>query len=117
MQVAILILFPFFFDSVLNQFIVKWMEHSFFMNRFSDKQIIKLQETPDEIPEGGTPHTVSVLMHDKLVDAGKPGDRVEVRIGHSDQYNKSRHVVLVYANGQFNPFFITDHWNIQGYEH
>ncbi|TVU34032.1 hypothetical protein EJB05_15853 [Eragrostis curvula] len=46
--------------------------------RFSDKQIIKLQETPDEIPEGGTPHTVSVLMHDKLVDAGKPGDRVEI---------------------------------------
>ncbi|MQL94869.1 hypothetical protein Taro_027535 [Colocasia esculenta] len=46
--------------------------------RFADKQIVKLQETPDEIPEGGTPHTVSILMHDKLVDAGKPGDRVEV---------------------------------------
>ncbi|KAK7264255.1 hypothetical protein RJT34_31861 [Clitoria ternatea] len=45
---------------------------------FTDKQIVRLQETPDEIPEGGTPHTVSVLMHDKLVDAGKPGDRVEV---------------------------------------
>lgn len=40
---------------------------------------MRLQETPDEIPEGGTPHTVSLLMHDKLVDAGKPGDRVEVR--------------------------------------
>jgi len=39
---------------------------------------VRLQETPDEIPEGGTPHTVSLLMHDKLVDAGKPGDRVEV---------------------------------------
>lgn len=47
--------------------------------RFADKQIVRLQETPDEIPEGGTPHTVSLLMHDKLVDAGKPGDRVEVR--------------------------------------
>lgn len=46
--------------------------------RFADKQIVRLQETPDDIPEGGTPHTVSVLMHDKLVDAGKPGDRVEV---------------------------------------
>ncbi|KAM5558899.1 hypothetical protein ABKV19_020517, partial [Rosa sericea] len=45
---------------------------------FTDKQIVKLQETPDEIPEGGAPHTVSLLMHDKLVDAGKPGDRVEV---------------------------------------
>ncbi|XP_057966145.1 DNA replication licensing factor MCM4 [Malania oleifera] len=46
--------------------------------RFVDKQIVRLQETPDEIPEGGTPHTASLLMHDKLVDAGKPGDRVEV---------------------------------------
>ncbi|XP_065869433.1 DNA replication licensing factor MCM4 [Euphorbia lathyris] len=46
--------------------------------RFADKQIVRLQETPDEIPEGGTPHTVSLLMHDKLVDVGKPGDRVEV---------------------------------------
>ncbi|KAI0522835.1 hypothetical protein KFK09_005220 [Dendrobium nobile] len=46
--------------------------------RFADKQIVKLQETPDEIPEGGTPHTVSILMHDKLVDTGKPGDRVEI---------------------------------------
>ncbi|KAL9296381.1 hypothetical protein ACSQ67_022277 [Phaseolus vulgaris] len=46
--------------------------------RFTDKQIVRLQETPDEIPEGGTPHTVSLLLHDKLVDIGKPGDRVEV---------------------------------------
>ncbi|KAL9244987.1 hypothetical protein vseg_018698 [Gypsophila vaccaria] len=46
--------------------------------RFADKQIVRLQETPDEIPEGGTPHTVSLLLHDKLVDIGKPGDRVEV---------------------------------------
>lgn len=46
--------------------------------RFADKQIVRLQETPDEIPDGGTPHTVSLLMHDKLVDVGKPGDRVEV---------------------------------------
>nr|GMD16353.1 DNA replication licensing factor MCM4 [Ipomoea batatas] len=46
--------------------------------RFVDKQIVRLQETPDDIPDGGTPHTVSLLVHDKLVDAGKPGDRVEV---------------------------------------
>ncbi|PKA59683.1 Protein PROLIFERA [Apostasia shenzhenica] len=46
--------------------------------RFADKQIVKVQETPDEIPEGGTPNTVSILMHDTLVDSGKPGDRVEI---------------------------------------
>lgn len=50
-----------------------------FTYRFADKQVVRLQETPDDIPDGGTPHTVSLLMHDKLVDAGKPGDRVEVR--------------------------------------
>ena len=47
--------------------------------RFADKQVVRVQETPDDIPDGGTPHTVTLLMHDKLVDAGKPGDRVEVR--------------------------------------
>lgn len=66
--------------------------------RFADKQIVKLQETPDEIPEGGTPHTVSILMHDKLVDSGKPGDRVEitgiyramsVRVGQTQRTVKS----------------------------
>ncbi|KAH7426637.1 hypothetical protein KP509_10G009500 [Ceratopteris richardii] len=46
--------------------------------RFADKQIVRLQETPDAIPEGETPHTVSLLMHDRLVDAAKPGDRVEI---------------------------------------
>ncbi|XP_026427555.1 DNA replication licensing factor MCM4-like [Papaver somniferum] len=45
---------------------------------FDDKQIVRFQETPYDIPKGGTPHTVSLLMHDKLIDAGKPGDRVEV---------------------------------------
>lgn len=48
-------------------------------HRFADKQVVRVQETPDDIPDGGTPHTVTLLMHDKLVDAGKPGDRVEVR--------------------------------------
>lgn len=61
------------FLSVVNFYNVLWTKF-----RFADKQIVKLQETPDEIPEGGTPHTVSIVMHDKLVDCGKPGDRVEV---------------------------------------
>ncbi|KAJ6906219.1 hypothetical protein NC652_023849 [Populus alba x Populus x berolinensis] len=60
--------------------------------RFAEKQIVRLQETPDEIPDGGTPHTVSLLMHDKLVDAGKPGDRIEamsVRVGPTQRTVKS----------------------------
>lgn len=45
---------------------------------FSDKQQIKLQETPESIPEGETPHTLSLYAHDDLVDAVVPGDRVQI---------------------------------------
>ncbi|KAI3649918.1 hypothetical protein MP228_005550 [Amoeboaphelidium protococcarum] len=46
--------------------------------QFYDKQIIRIQETPDSVPDGQTPHTVSLVVYDELVDAAKPGDRVEV---------------------------------------
>ncbi|KAK0731790.1 MCM2/3/5 family-domain-containing protein [Lasiosphaeris hirsuta] len=45
---------------------------------FEDKQIIKLQETPDAVPPGQTPHTVSVCVYNELVDFCKAGDRVEL---------------------------------------
>lgn len=45
---------------------------------FVDKQLIKLQEAPNDIPEGETPHTVSMFTRQDLVDATKPGDRVTV---------------------------------------
>ncbi|RKP18631.1 MCM-domain-containing protein [Rozella allomycis CSF55] len=45
---------------------------------FADKQIIRLQETPDEIPEGQTPHTVTLMVYDSLVDVVRPGDRIEI---------------------------------------
>ncbi|KAJ8613175.1 hypothetical protein MRB53_037041 [Persea americana] len=45
---------------------------------FSDKQVIKLQETPDSIPDGQTPHSVSLCVYNELVDFCKAGDRIEV---------------------------------------
>jgi DNA replication licensing factor MCM4 len=45
---------------------------------FSDKQVCRLQETPDETPDGQTPYTVSMCVYDDLMDVAKPGDRVEV---------------------------------------
>ena len=45
---------------------------------FMDKQVIKLQETPDSVPAGQTPHSVSMCAYDELVDLCKAGDRVEV---------------------------------------
>ena len=45
---------------------------------FSDRQYIKLQETPEIVPDGETPQTVTLVVHDELVDSVKPGDRVEI---------------------------------------
>lgn len=45
---------------------------------FSDKQVIKLQETPDAVPAGQTPHSVSICVYDDLVDFCKAGDRVQI---------------------------------------
>ncbi|KAJ3385823.1 hypothetical protein HDU84_002005 [Entophlyctis sp. JEL0112] len=42
---------------------------------FSDKQVCRMQETPDETPDGQTPYTVSMCVYDELVDVAKPGDR------------------------------------------
>jgi len=45
---------------------------------FSNRQQVKMQETPDAMPEGETPHTVNLCLFDAMVDNAKPGDRVEV---------------------------------------
>ena len=45
---------------------------------FADKQVIKLQETPDNVPDGQTPHSVSICAFNELVDFCKAGDRVEI---------------------------------------
>ncbi|XP_064641337.1 DNA replication licensing factor mcm4-A-like [Lineus longissimus] len=56
--------------------------HSFAMvhnrSQFTDKQMVKLQESPEDMPAGQTPHTVCVYSHGDLVDKVQPGDRVKV---------------------------------------
>jgi DNA replication licensing factor MCM4 len=47
-------------------------------SEFSDKQVIKLQETPDNVPDGQTPHAVSLCCYDELCDVARAGDRIEV---------------------------------------
>lgn len=37
-----------------------------------------VQENPNEIPEGETPHAVTMLCFDEMVDTATPGDRVTV---------------------------------------
>ena len=43
---------------------------------YSDKQLLKIQESPNLIPEGETPHAVTAFVYDALVDFVRPGDRV-----------------------------------------
>ena len=50
------------------------IEHN--LSLFSDRQHIKLQESPETIPQGETPQTVGAIVFEELVDYAKPGDRV-----------------------------------------
>lgn len=45
-------------------------------SEFADKQVIKLQETPDNVPDGQTPHSVSLCCYDELCDVARAGDRI-----------------------------------------
>lgn len=38
----------------------------------------RAQENPNAIPEGETPHNVTLLCYDPMTDATKPGDRITV---------------------------------------
>lgn len=37
-----------------------------------------MQENPNAIPEGETPHNVTLMCYDPLIDVTKPGDRITV---------------------------------------
>lgn len=45
---------------------------------FADKQLVRLQETPDQVPAGQTPASVVTFCFDDLVDKCQPGDKVEI---------------------------------------
>lgn len=45
---------------------------------FGNKQLVRLQESPENIPDGFTPKTIDIFAFDDLVDVAKPGDRLEI---------------------------------------
>ena len=45
---------------------------------FNDKQIVKMQEVPDQVPQGETPQSVTMFASEEMFDCVKPGDKVEV---------------------------------------
>lgn len=48
------------------------------LSSFTDKQFIKMQETPETVPEGETPQNATLIVYEDMVDCCKPGDRVEI---------------------------------------
>lgn len=70
------------------------------MSYFSDRQVVKLQEDPNTIPFGETPHSIMLTVHDDLVDKVQPGDRVEVtgifKASSVKLPNKSKSVRSIY---------------------
>ncbi|XP_055950709.1 DNA replication licensing factor mcm4-like [Argiope bruennichi] len=69
-------------------------------SQFTDKQMIKIQESPDDMPPGQTPHTVILYAHNDLVDSVQPGDRITVtgiyRAAASRLNPKQRNLKSVY---------------------
>ncbi|KAE9419253.1 hypothetical protein Angca_004831 [Angiostrongylus cantonensis] len=67
---------------------------------FLDKQIIKLQESPDDMPSGQTPHSVTVYAHGHLVESVQPGDRVTLtgifRVQATKVNPRQRNLMAVY---------------------
>ena len=47
-------------------------------SRYTTRQLWKVQESPDDMPPGQTPHSMTMQAFDSLVDAAQPGDRVTV---------------------------------------
>jgi DNA replication licensing factor MCM4 len=50
-------------------------------SEFLNKQHVKMQEQPDNIPEGETPHAVLMYAYELCVDQARPGDRVTITGG------------------------------------
>lgn len=47
-------------------------------SQFTDKQMVKLQESPDDMAAGQTPHNVLLFAHNDLCDKVQAGDRITV---------------------------------------
>lgn len=71
---------------------------------YVDKQIIRIQELPENILDGTTPMPITVLAHDDLVDTVIPGDKVKltgimraspVRLNHFSKKIKSSFRVFI----------------------
>ena len=54
------------------------LQMEFGLSLYKDTQTLLIQEFPEKIPTGQLPRTVEIALEEDLVDAIRPGDRIEV---------------------------------------
>lgn len=70
---------------------------------YRDHQTISIQEMPEKAPAGQLPRGIDVILDDDLVDAAKPGDRIQLigvyrSLGSNAQSQSSTFRSLIVAN-------------------
>ena len=64
-------------------------------SKFSNMQLIRLQELPEDLPPGQLPHYSDVILKHDLVDNARPGDRIILTgIVRAEQDNESKNALL-----------------------
>ncbi|KAL0205056.1 hypothetical protein P9112_000363 [Eukaryota sp. TZLM1-RC] len=73
---------------------------------YVDKQVIKLQESPDHVEDGSIPTTITCIFYKNLVDSVRPGDRIDLTgvykargIKPSSKKRSTRVVFTTYLEG------------------
>lgn len=85
------------------------------LGEYDNKQIVRLQEHPDSVPEGRTPQGTSVFAFNDLVDFVRPGDRVEVT-GVYRSMPRRLHPRITKVSQVFRTYVDVVHFRVAGNE-